>query len=77
MNILRKAKKFLSRPRARIASVGILGILLFIIFAGTIAASDNDNFEDLWESTLGQYEKLFPVASMLYIFVLMVMLRKL
>ena len=73
MNILCKAKKFLSRPSVKIASVGILGILLFTVFAETTTASDNDNFDDLWESTLGQYEKLFPVASMFYIFVLMVL----
>ena len=73
MSIRRKAKKFLARPSVRIVSVGILDILLFTVFAGTITASDNDNFEDLWESTLGQYEKLFPVASMFYIFVLIVL----
>ena len=67
-------KKLLAGFRMRVALVAIPVVLLLLVAsAGTATAEDNDNFDDLWESSIGQYEKLFPIPEMLYISLLMVL----
>lgn len=74
MNIPYKIKKLLKGFRMRTILVAISAVLLlFAASVGMVVAEDDDDFSDLWESSIGQYEKLFPIPEMLYIIVVMVL----
>ena len=45
---------------------------VMIASAPLASAGNHDNFSDLYDSTIGQFERVFPLGEMLYMFLLIV-----